>query len=118
VITARLDIFAQRLDNAFNITGELAGLVAMKGTIASKDLHDEIKTSATKVEYSNSEINWNCNGWGTPSVAGEDSGLSTLITRDVQNATGNDLFACHCLIRQENVCVIRADDIMLQLWRN
>jgi hypothetical protein len=103
------------MDIAFNITGELAGLVVMKGTIASKDLHDEIKTSAAKSEYSNSEISWKCNAWGTPSMAEENSGLSTLFTRDLKNTTGNDLFPRHCLIRQENLCVTSVHMTLSQL---
>jgi hypothetical protein len=30
--------------------------------------------------------------------------LSSLITKDVKNATGHDLFVYHCLICQENLC--------------
>jgi hypothetical protein len=37
-------------------------------------------------------------------VAGKNSGLSSFITKDVKNATGRDLFVCHCLIHQENLC--------------
>jgi hypothetical protein len=40
---------------------------------------------------------------GTPSVAGKNSGLSSLVTEDVKNTTGRDLFVYHCLIHQENV---------------
>jgi aspartokinase-like uncharacterized kinase len=41
--TAQLAIFVRGIDNEFNVTEELAGLMAMKGMTTSEYLHDEIK---------------------------------------------------------------------------
>jgi hypothetical protein len=40
---AQLASFVRGIDNEFNVTEELAGLMAMEWTTASEDLHDEIK---------------------------------------------------------------------------
>jgi hypothetical protein len=68
-----------------------------------KDLHGEIKKVLLKLNI----LIWKLFGFvtdGAPSMAGNNSGLSSLITKDVENTTGCNLFVCHCLIRQENMC--------------
>jgi hypothetical protein len=41
---------------------------------------------------------------GAPSMAEKNSGLSSLIMKDMKNTTCRDLFVHHCLIHQENLC--------------
>jgi hypothetical protein len=45
----KLAIFVRGIDNGFNVTEELAGLMAVKGTTTSKDLHGEIKKVLQKL---------------------------------------------------------------------
>jgi hypothetical protein len=47
--TAKLAIFVWGTDNEFNVTEELAGLMAMKGMTTSEDLHDEIEKVLQKL---------------------------------------------------------------------
>jgi hypothetical protein len=77
--------------------------MAMKGTTTSDDLHDEIKKVLLKLNTTIQKLVGVVTD-GTPSMAGKNSGLSSLITKDVKNKTGRDLFVYHCLIHQENLC--------------
>jgi hypothetical protein len=40
-----------------------------------------------------------------PSMSRKSNGVSMLITKNVKNALGCNLIACHCLVHQENLCV-------------
>jgi hypothetical protein len=41
---------------------------------------------------------------GATSVAGNNSGLSSLITKDVKNTIARDILARHCLRQEDNLC--------------
>jgi hypothetical protein len=77
--------------------------MAMKGTTTSKDLHDKIKKVLQKLNIPIQKVAGVVTD-GAPSIAGKNSGLSSLVTKDVKNTTGHDLFLNHCLIHQENLC--------------
>jgi hypothetical protein len=68
-----------------------------------KDLHDEIKKVLQKLNIPIQKL-FEVVTDGAPSMAGKNGGLPSLITKDVKNTTGRDLFAYHCLIHQENLC--------------
>jgi hypothetical protein len=56
-----------------------------------KDLHDEIKKVLLKLNIPIQKL-FGVVTDATPSKAGKNSGLSSLITKDVKNTTGRDLF--------------------------
>jgi hypothetical protein len=68
-----------------------------------KDLHDEIKKVLLKLNIPIQKLVGVVTD-GAPSMAGKNSGMSLLITKDVKNTTGRDLFLYHCLMHQENPC--------------
>jgi hypothetical protein len=68
-----------------------------------KDLRDEIKKVLQKLNIPIQKLLGVVTD-GTPSMAGKNIGLSSLITKDVKNTTGRDLFVYNCLIHQENLC--------------
>jgi hypothetical protein len=103
--TAQLTIFVRGIDNEVNETEELAGLMAMKGTTTSEDLNDKIKKVLQKLNIRIQKLVGVVTD-GAPSMAGKNSGLSSLITKDVKNTTGRDLFVYHCLLHQGNLCAI------------
>jgi hypothetical protein len=68
-----------------------------------KDLHDEIKNVLQKLNIPIQKLVGVVTD-GAPSMAGKNSGLSSLIAKDVKNTACRDLFVYHCLIHQENLC--------------
>jgi hypothetical protein len=64
-----------------------------------KDLHDDIKKLVLKLNIPVQKL-FGVVTDGALSMVGKNSGLSSLITKDVKNATGRDLFVYHCLIHQ------------------
>jgi hypothetical protein len=68
-----------------------------------KDLHDDIKKVLLKLNIPVQKL-FGVVTDGAPSMAGKNSGLSSLITKDVKNATDRDWFLYHCLIHQKNLC--------------
>jgi hypothetical protein len=68
-----------------------------------KDLHDEIKKVLLKLKIPIQKL-FGVATDGAQSMAGKNNGLSLLITKDVKNTTGRDLFVHHCLIHQK-ICV-------------
>jgi hypothetical protein len=68
-----------------------------------KDLHDELKKVLLKLNIQIQKLVGVLTD-GAPSMSGNNSGLSSLITKDVKNTTSSDLFVYHCLIHQENLC--------------
>jgi hypothetical protein len=75
--------------------------MAMKGTTTSEYLHDELKKVLQKLNIPIQKL-VGVVTVGALSMAGKNSGLSSLVTKDVKNTTGRDLFVCHFLIHQEN----------------
>jgi hypothetical protein len=47
--TAQIANFDRGVDNELNVTEELAGLMAVKGTTVSEDLHEEMKNMWQKL---------------------------------------------------------------------
>jgi hypothetical protein len=77
--------------------------MAVKGTTTSEDLHDEIKKVLQKLNIPIHKLVVVLTD-GAPSMAGKNSGLSSLITKGVKNTRGRDLFVYYCLIHQESLC--------------
>jgi hypothetical protein len=102
--TTQFDNFVRGIYNEFNLTEEIAGLMAMKRTAPSEYLYDETKEELQKCNIPVQKLVVTD---GAPSNAGENSGLSSLITKEMANTTGRDLLAYHYLIHQETLCQIR-----------
>jgi galactitol-specific phosphotransferase system IIB component len=103
--TAQLALFVRGIDNEFNVTEELACLMAMKGTTTSEDLNDKIKKVLQKLNVRILKLVGVVTD-GAPSITGKNTGLSSLITKDMKNITGRYLFVYHCLVHQGNLCAI------------
>jgi hypothetical protein len=67
-----------------------------------KDLHDEIKKVLQMLNIPIQKLVSVVTD-EAPSTAGKNCGLSSLVTKDVKNTTGHDLFVYHCFIHQENL---------------
>jgi hypothetical protein len=104
VIKRNLLFFFQGIDNKFNVTGEVAGLMAMKAN-TSEDLHEEFKKVPQKL---NIPVKVGVVTDRAPSMA-EKNSVSSHIKEDVKNTTGCDLFMYHCLIHKENLCAKSVD---------
>jgi hypothetical protein len=60
-----------------------------------------------KSVYPSAETRWNgIVTDGAPSMAGRNSGVSSLICDNVKNTTDRDMVMCYCLILQECLCLI------------
>jgi hypothetical protein len=100
--TGSFAIFVIGIDSEFNETEELAGLMGMKGTTAAEDLHDEIKKVLPKLNVPLRKLIGVVID-GVPFIAGKNSGLSLLITKNVKNAAGHGLYVILQYIKK--VCV-------------
>lgn len=101
--TAQLVVFIRGIDAEFNITEELASMVAMMGTTRSADLYEELKKVLERLGLSMERLSGIITD-GAPSMVGKNSGLTTLISQEAKALTSHDLIACHCLLHQEHLC--------------
>src|SRR5277367_463258 len=101
--TAQLAVFIRGINKEFTVTEELAALQSMKGTTTGEDLYAEMKEVLTKLNLSVSKMAGVASD-GAPAMTGKNSGVCSLLAKDVKNATGRDLILTHCIIHQENLC--------------
>ncbi|XP_026027535.1 general transcription factor II-I repeat domain-containing protein 2 [Astatotilapia calliptera] len=107
--TAQLLIYLRGVDDKMNVTEELLDLKSLKGQtrgLASVcEAVDDVKLPWSKVSGIITD--------GAPAVAGERSGLSTLICNKVGKQAGNAV-KLDCIIHQLALCAkyLKFDDVM------
>jgi hypothetical protein len=88
-------------DKAFNKTKTLTVLIPAKETTTGADLYEEV---AGKSGYLSTETCWTSVTDVAPSMVRRNSGVSSLVTNDVENRGHCDLIICLYLIKQDDLC--------------
>lgn len=110
--TAQLLIFLRGVDNEMNVSEELLDLQSLKDQTRGIDLFvsvcsalDDIKLPWNKITVIITD--------GTPAMAGEKSGLSTLVCNKVSKGGGKAI-KLHCIIHQQILCAkhLKYDHVM------
>jgi len=109
--TAQLLIFLRGVDN-MNITEELLDLQSMKGQTRGSDLFVSVCEAVDDMKLLWSKVSGILTD-GAPAMAGERSGLSTLICNKVSEEGGNAI-KLHCIIHQQALCAkhLKFDPVM------
>ena len=110
--TAQLLIFLRGVDNNMNITEELLDLQSMKGQTRGSDLFVSVCEAVDDMKLLWSKVSGIITD-GAPAMAGERSGLSTLICNKVSEEGGNAI-KLHCIIHQQALCAkhLKFDHVM------
>ena len=110
--TAQLLIFLRGVDNNMNITEELLDLQSMKGQTRGSDLFASVCEAVDDMKLQWSKVSGIITD-GAPAMAGERSGLSTLICNKVSEEGGNAI-KLHCIIHQQALCAkhLKSEHVM------
>ena len=104
--------FLRGVDNNMNITEELLDLQSMKGQTRGSDLFVSVCEAVDDMKLLWSKVSGIITD-GAPAMAGERSGLSTLICNKVSEEGGNAI-KLHCIIHQQALCAkhLKFDHVM------
>lgn len=97
--TAELLIFLRRVDDNMNVTEELLDLKSLKGQTRGTDLFVSVCETVDDMKLPWNKVSGIITD-GAPAMAGERSGLSTLICSKVSEEAGNAI-KLHCIIHQQ-----------------
>jgi len=100
--TAQLLIFLRGVDSDMNIREELLDLKSLKGQTRGADLFYNVCSAVNDMKLTWSKVSGIITD-GAPAMAGEHSGLSTLICKKVSDE-GGDAVKLHCIIHQQVLC--------------
>lgn len=110
--TAQLLIFLRGVDDNMNVTEELLDLQSLKGQTRGTDLFVSVCEAVDDMKLPWSKVSGIITD-GAPAMAGERSGLSTLICNKVSEEGGNAI-KLHCIIHQQALCAkhLKFDHVM------
>ncbi|XP_073807411.1 general transcription factor II-I repeat domain-containing protein 2-like [Danio rerio] len=110
--TAQLLIFLRGVDDNMNVSEELLDLKSLKGLTRGTDLFVSVCEAVDDMKLPWSKVSGIITD-GAPAMAGERSGLSTLICNKVSEEAGNAI-KLHCIIHQQALCAkhLKFDDVM------
>ncbi|KAK2847511.1 hypothetical protein Q5P01_010510 [Channa striata] len=110
--TAQLLIFLRGVDDNMNVTEELLDLQSLKGQTRGKDCFVSVCEAVDDLKLPWSKVSGIITD-GAPAMAGERSGLSTLICNKVSEEGGNAIKP-HCIIHQQALCAkhLKFDHVM------
>lgn len=100
--TAQLLIFLRGVDNEMNVTEELLDLQSLKAQTRGTDLFSSVCAAVDDMKLPWNKISGIITD-GAPSMAGERSGLATLICNKVSEE-GGQAVKLHCIIHQQVLC--------------
>ncbi|CAM1292725.1 Uncharacterised protein r2_g183 [Pycnogonum litorale] len=110
--TAQLLIFLRGVDDNMNVTEELLDLKSLKGQTRGTDLFVSVCEAVDDMKLPWSKVSGIITD-GAPAMAGERSGLSTLICNKVSEEASNAI-KLHCIIHKQDLCAkhLKFDDVM------
>ncbi|KAL3968683.1 KRAB domain-containing zinc finger protein [Sarotherodon galilaeus] len=110
--TAQLLIYLRGVDDKMNVTEELLDFKSLKGQTRGMDLFISVCEAVDDMKLPWSKVSGIITD-GAPAMAGERSGLSTLICNKVSEEAGNAV-KLHCIIHQQALCAkhLKFDDVM------
>ncbi|XP_068110957.1 general transcription factor II-I repeat domain-containing protein 2-like [Hyperolius riggenbachi] len=100
--TAQLLIFLRGVDDEINVTEELLDLQSLKDQTRGKDLFVAVSSAIDDMKLPWNKVSGIITD-GAPAMAGEQSGLSTLICNKVIEE-GGEAIKLHCIIHQQVLC--------------
>ncbi|XP_076646544.1 general transcription factor II-I repeat domain-containing protein 2-like [Halictus rubicundus] len=100
--TAQLAVFLRGTDSNFNVTEEFAPLVPIVGTTTGDDIYRETKTVLNVLNIPMEKI-VGISTDGARAMSSMNVGLSGLLSKDIKNLTGREIFISHCILHQENL---------------
>lgn len=110
--TAQLLIFLRGVDNDMNVSEELLDLQSMKDHTRGTDLFVSVCAAVDDMKLQWNKVTGIITD-GAPAMAGERSGLSTLVCNKVSEEGGKAI-KLHCIIHQEVLCAkhLKYDHVM------
>uniref|UniRef100_A0A8C6P2I3 SPIN-DOC-like zinc-finger domain-containing protein n=1 Tax=Nothobranchius furzeri TaxID=105023 RepID=A0A8C6P2I3_NOTFU len=110
--TAQLLIFLRGVDNDMNVSEELLDLQSLKGQTRGTDLFVSLCSAVDDMKLQWNKVTGIITD-GAPAMAGERSGLSTLVCNKVREEGGSAI-KLHCIIHQEVLCAkyMKYDNVM------
>ncbi|XP_068107468.1 general transcription factor II-I repeat domain-containing protein 2-like [Hyperolius riggenbachi] len=110
--TAQLLIFLRGVDDEINVTEELLDLQSLKDQTRGKDLFVAVSSAIDDMKLPWNKVSGIITD-GAPAMAGERSGLSTLICNKVIEEGGKAI-KLHCIIHQQVLCAkyLKYDHVM------
>jgi hypothetical protein len=102
--TAQLAIFIRGVDINVNITEELAALCSMKGPIMGAGLYEQVMRVIEKFNLNLNKLQGITTD-AAPAMVGKKSGLTALITEEMEKRTGQASHSvlCHCITHQQSL---------------
>ena len=101
--TSQLAIFVRGIDGNFNVTEELAALVALKDTTSGADIFEAVTTTMKDLGLQFSNL-CGVTTDGAPSMIGKNLGCAALLAKEKEAQGYGNLITAHCIIHQENLC--------------
>ncbi|KAF7252395.1 Serine/threonine-protein kinase 24 [Varanus komodoensis] len=110
--TAQLLIFLRGVDNDLNVSEELLDLQSLKDQTRGTDLFVSVCSAVDDMKLLWNKVTGIITD-GTPAMAGERSGLSTLVCNKVSEEGGKAI-KLHCIIHQQVLCAkhLKYDHVM------
>nr|XP_057931891.1 general transcription factor II-I repeat domain-containing protein 2 [Doryrhamphus excisus] len=110
--TAQLLIFLRGVDNDMNVSEELLDLQSLKGQTRGTDLFVSVCSTVDDMKLQWNKVTGIITD-GAPAMAGERSGLSSLVCNKVSEEGGSAI-KLHCIIHQEVLCAkyMKYDNVM------
>ncbi|KAF7247962.1 Cartilage-associated protein [Varanus komodoensis] len=116
--TAQLLIFLRGVDNDMNVSEELLDLQSLKDQTRGRNLFVSVCSAIDDMKLLWNKVTGIITD-GTPAMAGERSGLSTLVYNKVSEGGGKAI-KLHCIIHQQVLCAkhLKYDHVMKPVMKS
>lgn len=101
--TAQLAIFVRGINDNFDITEELAALVALKSTTRGADIFEAVTKTMSDLGLNFDKL-CGVTTDGAPSMTGKNVGCAALLKKAKEAQGHGELIVSHCILHQENLC--------------
>ena len=101
---AQLAVFVRGVDSDFNVTEEVLGLQAMKGTTTGEDIFQQVKKLMNDFNLQIEKLHSLATD-GAPAMVGSKVGFVSKMNKELSICNEKrSIIALHCIIHQQNLC--------------